>query len=103
MGQVYEHTKQAELYFWSRGQDAFDVTVFHPNTSYCSKVIHCLPVQMQRRESIGVHKVEHAVFTPLVLSTSDSICMLHETAMFYKKTLILLPRRSAITVRCYLG
>ena len=75
--------------FWSRGQDAFfDVRVFHPNaSSYRNKdlaSLYKLHENAKKREyGERVREVEHAVFTPLVLSTCGG--MSHETTTFYKK------------------
>ena len=74
--------------FWSRGQDAFfDVRVFYPNTSsYRNKdlaSLYKLHENAKREYGERVHEVEHAVFTPLVLSTCGG--MLRESTTFYKK------------------
>ena len=93
--------------FWSRGQDAFfDVRVFHPNASYRNKdlaSLYKLHENAKKREyGERVREVEHAMFTPLVLSTCGG--MLRETTTFYKMlTADLAAKRSSNTVRIWGG
>ena len=75
--------------FWWRGQDAFfDVSFFYPNmSSYCNEdlaSLYKLHKNAKKREyGERVWEDEHAVVTPLVLSTCGG--MLCETTTFYKK------------------
>ena len=75
--------------FWLRGQDAFfDVSFFYPNaSSYCNKdlaSLYRLYENAKKREyGERVQEVEHAVVTPLVLSTCGGMSC--ETAMLYMK------------------
>ena len=75
--------------FWTTGQDTFfDVRVFHPNApSNCSMTTTTAyrkhETTKKREYAQRVHEVEHGVFTPLVLSTTDG--MGHEATTFYKR------------------
>ena len=80
--------------YWNARQDTFfDVRVFHPNAP--SNRSRSLPAiykkhEDEKKRAYGqrVLEIEHAVFTPLVLSTSGG--MGRETQTFYKRLADLL-------------
>ena len=87
--------------FWNGAQDAF----FHPNaSSYCSMSLQaaiCHHEQAKKREyGERVCKVEHGVFTPLVLSTAGGLGC--EATIFYKRLAHIISWKYYANVMCWL-
>ena len=95
--------------FWNGTQDAFfDVRVFHPNaSSYRSLSLQAAfrRHKQTKKRVYGerVRKVEHGVFTPLVLSTTGGLGV--EATTFYKRLADLISlkqQKHYSTVMCWL-